>query len=234
MALLISDMESAEGILGVMKQAGLEPNDDTYVTLMTCYAKQGDISNVHRIVKECEEKEIFLIDRDFLNVIHSLAQNNHHQLIDEILPYLKKHSGFNQEATGLVFRLVNIGQEDVAFKIIKQMTPMLRQETPISSGNFFIKHLVHLNRPSEVIVKYCKALQDENLNKFALSRACEFSLISKKFDLAMDLFEAAKQNGLTIRQHYFWPIFASAESERGMEYNNCISCIEYEIIYNIF
>jgi len=46
-----SDMESAEGIVAVMKQAGLEPNDDTYVTLMCGYARKGDIDNIKRIVK---------------------------------------------------------------------------------------------------------------------------------------------------------------------------------------
>lgn len=208
-------MESAEGILGVMKQAGLEPNDDTYVTLMTCYAKNGDIENVRRIVKDCEEKEIFLIDRDYLSVIYALAANNHNHLIDEVLPFLRKHSGFNQEATSLIFRLVNIGQEDVAFKIIKEMTPIVRQEGPVPSGNFFIKHLVQLGRPSETIIKYCKALQDEQLNVFALGRACEFALTEKKFELAMELIEAAKDNGLPIRQHYFWPFFAAAKSDRG-------------------
>jgi hypothetical protein len=44
-------MESAEGIIAVMKQAGLEPNDDTYATLMRGFAKKGDIENIKRIVK---------------------------------------------------------------------------------------------------------------------------------------------------------------------------------------
>ncbi|ODN04280.1 Leucine-rich PPR motif-containing protein, mitochondrial [Orchesella cincta] len=211
-----NDMESAEGILTVMGQAGLEPNDDTYVTLMTCYAKQGDIQNVHRIVKECEQKEIFLIDRDFLNVVHSLAQNNHQGLIDEILPYLKKHTGFNQEATNVIFKLVNIGQEEVAYKVLKQMTPIVRQDEPIPSGNFFIKHLVQSSKPAEVIIKYCKALQDDGLNNYALSRATETALISRNFDLAVDLFEALKLYGYPLRQHYFWPMFASASNENDI------------------
>jgi hypothetical protein len=48
---IFSDMESAEGIISVMKQAGLEPNDDTYVTLMCGYARKGDIENIKRIVQ---------------------------------------------------------------------------------------------------------------------------------------------------------------------------------------
>lgn len=208
-------MESAEGILTVMKQAGLEPNDDTYVTLMTCYAKQGDISNIRRIVKECEEKEIFLIDRDFLHIIYSLVESGNQQLVDEILPFLRKHNGFNQEATNLVFRLVNIGQEESAVKILKQMTPVMRQDQQAPSGNFFIKHLVHLSRPSDVIIKYTRMLHDEGLNEIALQRACEAALMSHKFDLALDLFEALQEMGVQIRPHFFWPLFASSTSETG-------------------
>jgi len=182
---------------------------------MTCYAKQGDIQNVHRIVKECEEKEIFLIDRDFLNVIHSLAENNQHALIDEVIPYFKKHSGFNQEATNLIYRLINIGQEDVAYKILKQMTPVIRQNEAVPSGNFFIKHLVQLSRPAEVIIKYCKALSDDGLNKYALSRAAETALVAKNSDLAVDLFEAMKIYGYPLRHHYFWPLLSYASNEQG-------------------
>ncbi|CAL8088007.1 unnamed protein product [Orchesella dallaii] len=211
-----NDMESAEGILTVMRQAGLEPNDDTYVTLMTCYAKQGDIQHVHRIVKECEQKEIFLIDRDFLGVVHSLAENNHHALIDEILPYLKKHSGFNQEATNLIFRLVNIGQEEVAYKVLKQMTPIVRQDEPVPSGSFFVKHMVQLGRPAEIVVKYCKALQDEGLNKYALNRAIEAAYSTRNIDLALELLEALKLYGFPVRQHYFWPMFASSSNENDI------------------
>lgn len=47
----ISDMESAEGMIPVMRQAGLEPNDDTFVTLMCGYARKGDMDNVNRIVR---------------------------------------------------------------------------------------------------------------------------------------------------------------------------------------
>lgn len=44
-------MESAEGMIPVMRQAGLEPNDDTYVKLMCGYARKGDMDNVNRIVR---------------------------------------------------------------------------------------------------------------------------------------------------------------------------------------
>jgi hypothetical protein len=34
-------MESAKGVISVMSQAGLEPDGDTYTTLLCAYAKQG-------------------------------------------------------------------------------------------------------------------------------------------------------------------------------------------------
>jgi len=84
MLVLFSDMESAEGILGVMKQAGLEPNDDSYATLMRGYAKKGDLENIRRIVAECEQQEIFLVDRDFLEVIFTLASSKHNDLVKDV------------------------------------------------------------------------------------------------------------------------------------------------------
>jgi len=54
-----------------------------------------------------------------------------------------------------------------------------------------------------------------NLNRHALLRASEFSLQSKQFEKTFDFFEALKESGFPIRQHYFWPFFASAKSEKG-------------------
>ncbi len=110
------DMESAEGMIPVMRQAGLEPNDDTYVTLMCGYARKGDMESVNRIVKECNEKDVHLIDRDFMNVIYTLAANGHEVLVESVLPMLRKQTGFNQDATNLVLRLTSIGQIDVAYR----------------------------------------------------------------------------------------------------------------------
>lgn len=38
---LFRDLESARGVIQVMSQAGLEPDGDTYRTLLCGYAKQG-------------------------------------------------------------------------------------------------------------------------------------------------------------------------------------------------
>jgi leucine-rich PPR motif-containing protein, mitochondrial len=81
-------MESARGILGVMKQAGLEPTADTYTALLSGHAKQGDIEAIRAVVAECEGLEIELLDRDLAEVIFALAKAGHLEHIPEASPKL--------------------------------------------------------------------------------------------------------------------------------------------------
>jgi hypothetical protein len=69
-----------------------------------------------KILQNCQDKEVFLIDRDFANVIFTLASQGHDGLIEEIIPFLRKHAGFNQDVTNLILRLVSIGKEDVGYR----------------------------------------------------------------------------------------------------------------------
>lgn len=68
------------------------------------------------------------------------------------------------------------------------------------------------------MIKYCKQMEEEGINKFALSKACDIALQSKMFDKAADLLEAFKESGAPIRQHYFWPFFAGSAQEKGNHY----------------
>lgn len=60
-------------------------------------------------------------------------------------------------------------------------------------------------------------MANDGLNNFGLAKACEFALSSKKFDKAVDLLEALKETGAPLRQHYFWPFFASSRTEKGTQ-----------------
>lgn len=48
-ALTCRDMENAENILTVMREAGIEPGPDTYLTLLNAYAEKGDIDHVKQV-----------------------------------------------------------------------------------------------------------------------------------------------------------------------------------------
>lgn len=164
-------MESAKGILGVMKQAGLEPSADTYTTLLCCYGKHGDIDSINATLAECEKKEILLLDKDILDIIYYLSINGHGDKVDGLLTKFHLSTGFNQDCVNTILRLTNMGFEDVCLKLLRIMPRGNRPDgQPVDVGIFFIRQLVKANRPVEKILSICKTLQDEgNLNVCFLS-----------------------------------------------------------------
>lgn len=74
---LFSDMESAEGILAVMKQAGIDPSAEAFTILICGYIKQGNLDKVEEVLKQCEESDIYFIDKDYLEIMYNLALHNY-------------------------------------------------------------------------------------------------------------------------------------------------------------
>ncbi|XP_055375539.1 leucine-rich PPR motif-containing protein, mitochondrial [Condylostylus longicornis] len=205
-----NDMESASGILTVMKQAGLEPSADTYTILLCCYAKRGDIDTILKIMDDCDAKEMYLLDKDYLDVIYALSVNGFASKVDPVLEKIRKSAGYNQDAISVILRLVNKGIEDVAFKILKTMPRGTKSNGELNdTGNFFVRQLVKAERPIENIIKICKEMTDANLNSKALLIAAEASLECEK--TALPLLKEMKSKGFPIRQHYFWPLICSSE-----------------------
>ena len=159
------DLESAVGILKVMAQAGLEPSADTYTTLMCGFARKGDIDSINKYSIECEEKEMALLDKDYLEVIYALAVNGHGDKVDGLLGKLRKAIGYNQDAVNVILRLINRGQEATAMKILKSMprgTRTTGEQT--DAGNFLIRQLIKADRPVEQILSICSELEESQMN----------------------------------------------------------------------
>nr|CAD7395757.1 unnamed protein product [Timema poppensis] len=204
------DMESASGILNVMQQAGLEPSADTYTTLLCGYAKRGDIEAIDRILLECNTKDIYLMDKDYMDIVYTLAVNNHTQLVDSIIERFRQSAGFNHDALNLILRLVNKGQEDIGLKVLKTMTRSTKPDgQAVPSGVFFIRQMIKANRPVEKILSLCSELEAGGQNPLALSLAVESCLKSGNVELAFPLLSAMKERGHPIRQHYFWPLLVA-------------------------
>lgn len=100
------DMESATGILTVMKQAGLEPSSDTYTTLLVGHTKAGDMDKIKQILAECDKNDIYLLDKDHMDIVFALATNGHANEVDAILARTRRSAGFNQDAVSLILRCV--------------------------------------------------------------------------------------------------------------------------------
>ncbi|XP_030567856.1 leucine-rich PPR motif-containing protein, mitochondrial [Drosophila novamexicana] len=213
-----NDLESAKGILGVMKQAGLEPSADTYTTLLCAFARHGDIEALQSTLAECEPKEIILLDKDLLDIMYTLTVHGHGEHVDALLGKLRISPGFNQDAVNIILRLVNKGYEDVALKLLRLMPRGTRVNgEPVDVGAFYIRQLVKANRPVEKILSICRTLQAEGLNPKALTIATEAGLTNGVMNNALPLLQEMKQLGLPIRQHYFWPLFCSVESNQVLD-----------------
>lgn len=133
-----------------------------------------------------------------------------------------------------VFRLLNVGASETSFKILKTLVRSTRPDgSVLPVGSFFISHLIrsdfvsiflstsmcaslsretisdfYLNKiqPPETILKFSRELMKENLNPFALNVALENSLRFQKENIALFLLKNAKESGMILRPHFFWPL----------------------------
>lgn len=157
-----NDLESAKGILTVMTQAGLEPTADTYSTLLSCYARHGNLDAIRSTFEECDRKDIVLLDRDILELVYQLTINGHGDKIDSILTRLHISQNFNHECVNVILRLINRGHEDVGLRLLRMMPRGTRPSGDlIDVGSFFIRQLVKAQRPMENVLNICRMLSDE-------------------------------------------------------------------------
>ncbi|XP_058819809.1 leucine-rich PPR motif-containing protein, mitochondrial [Topomyia yanbarensis] len=209
------DLESATGILAVMSQAGLQPSADTYTTLLCGYARKADIDYINKTLESCEQKEIYLLDKDILEILYSLATNGHADKVDPLLAKIRKQAGYNQDAVNVILRLINKGQEDVCMKLLKTMPRATRNDGELANtGGFLIKQLVKAKRPAEKVLAICNELQSNGLNQNAYVIALETALKNGIVNLAIPLLKALNAQNQPVRQHYFWPLLCASDQPR--------------------
>ncbi|VVC25742.1 Pentatricopeptide repeat,Tetratricopeptide-like helical domain [Cinara cedri] len=231
------DMESAEKVLNVMKESNLEPTSDTYTLLASGYAKKGDIAKVIEILDISNGKEIYISDREYLDIIYVLATNGHSNQIDQIITRIQKMSGYNQDAINCIYKLVIAGQEKIAFKLFDTMIKPLKPDgscPPI--GRFLIMHLIKVNTSFDNLIEFCNKLVSEQTNPKAFDIATEIALQNGSVDLALSMFEYLKKNEQPVRQHYFWPLFVAKSKQNDLKgLKNILSIMinEYNITPNI-
>lgn len=193
-----------------MKESGLEPSPDTYTALLCAYAKHGEINEIVTTLDKCEANEIYLLDRDLFDIIYQLATNGHEDSVDKIIPRLRKSAGYNQDAVNVILRLVNKGQVDVGYKILKTMPRGTRPTGELAdTGAFFIKQMVKSKIPAEKVLSICTELQQNGMNNRATLSALEAATTSGSVDIAVPFLREIQKSGLPLRQHYFWPLLCT-------------------------
>ena len=209
------DLESAVGILGVMGQAGLEPSADTYTALLCGFARKGDIESINKYINHCESQDVYLLDKDYLEIVYALAINGHDDKVDEVLSRLKKGFGYNQDAVNVILRLINRGLESTALKILKTMPRGTRNSgEQTDAGSFLIKQLIRANRPLEQVLSICNELEESNMNSRSITIATEAALTNGNAKLSQALLKEMLAKGIEVRPHYFWPIICAAKTEK--------------------
>ncbi|XP_044750099.1 leucine-rich PPR motif-containing protein, mitochondrial [Coccinella septempunctata] len=214
----LNDMESAQDVLNLMVQAGLEPSADTYTSLLCGYAKQGDIETMKKILEECEAKDIFLLDKDFLEIASALAINGHDEHLPVILGKMRKAVGYNQDAVNTVLNLVNKAREKPAYEILKTMNRNYNKDgSPVNSGVFFIKQLIKMRRPVKSIIELCDKMDLDGLMSKPLLFALETAIEKGNEQIAYPLMEELRKRGQEIRPHFFWPLIRIRSKDDGNE-----------------
>lgn len=209
-------MERAKNILNIMKEVDIEPSASTYTALLRAYAKRKDMESIRSCLKEINTKNITLQDKDFFEIIHTLAANGHTDTVDEILSIILPGPSYNTEAAHAILKVLDVGNVDVAMQILKTMQKQNKYgmeeaatDSESSSGTFLIRKLVNSKYPTEKIVKACTELQQQGHHSRALEVATERALANGNVELSEDLLKAWKDNGGNIREHYFWPLIVT-------------------------
>lgn len=175
--------------------------------MLCAYAKHGKIDDIVVTLDKCETSGIYLSDRDLFDIIYHLATNGHHDHVYKIIRRLRKSPEYNQNAMNVILRLVNKGQIDVGYEILKTMPRSTKPFGELTdSGAFFIKRMVKTKCPAKKILFICKELQEGGLNNRATLIALETAATSGIVDIVVPFLKAVRESGLPIRPHYFWPL----------------------------
>lgn len=206
-------------MIPLMKSVGLLPSSRTYTKLMCIYAKNGHFDRIEKTIDRCRNEKVILGYKDILEVLYDATTNGHTNLVVPLLTISQSYDVSNQDAINIICRLVNKGQEDVAYKVLKTMPRATRTSGQLAdSGTFFVNHLVKINRPFAKIKQICEDLEESGLNtntSFVLLKA---TLLNGRSDLAIALMHEMLAKGIPVQQQYFWPLFcSSATNEKRAE-----------------
>ncbi|XP_029305827.1 leucine-rich PPR motif-containing protein, mitochondrial [Cottoperca gobio] len=218
------DVESAKNILTVMQGAGIEPGPDTYLSLLNAHAEKGDMDSLKQTMEAAESADCSLLDRDIMQVIHTLAKAGHQQHIPYMVECLRHERGFIPDAMNLCLSLITQSHDDIAFSILKKF-PILQSESSdpdvFNLGNFFLRHCVTMDTSVEKMFMYCKELQESNLHTSPMDFTLFCALEANKIDMSLELMKLLKEQNSPIKPHYFWPILT-----QHLKVNNTAGVVE--------
>ncbi|KAK7104135.1 leucine-rich PPR motif-containing protein, mitochondrial-like [Littorina saxatilis] len=215
-----NDPESAQSIVEVMRQTGLEPTNTTYMTLAIGFAERGEIEEVKKYINQAEIENVPLRPGQLLEVYAALAMNGHNQYLKEIMTYLQNGTPYNQDAIRICNQLIAVGCDDAAYQLFLEMPKPTRIEAEQATlGRFFLRALARHQRPVEKVVEFVKDMQAREVNKDNISAVAQLAYLENQPAYALSFMEKMKAEGLPVRAHFFWPAlcqFKEAKNKEGI------------------
>lgn len=135
------------------------------------------------------------------------------------MEHLNYGPNYGPDAYNAILHLINKGQENVAKTILKtfRRTDESDRDTHFYEGAFFIKQLLKVKQSPQDIVDLCRELKEEGLIPNGILVALEAALQQGNANLAQYLISELRQNGVEIRQHYYWPLLIQKGKEGDEE-----------------
>lgn len=186
---------------------------ESYIALLRAYAKLGNLDSCLAEIGRLKEQEIILSDKDVLDLIYEFACSGHAAHCQQLLDNIPKSSQYNRLAVNIITRLLHKNQDDVAFSVLKTMTARTTESGVVAdSGDFYIKQLIRLKRPSADIVATCAKMKEEQLHSSPLSIWRQSSGRLSPEEALTSLRESKAQNTPLVVED-FRPLFQSNDTD---------------------
>ena len=137
------DITRSHGMLKVMKQWGLPPSQETYLTLACGFAKAGDWETVEEIMSECNSQGVGFHDSHYLELVYVVSEGSHKEHIAKLLALTHPETeAFRSMASHLVVRLVNSGHDDVAYNLVQYTMDQSTEKGGTMVSEEFLQQIV--------------------------------------------------------------------------------------------
>lgn len=112
------DVEKMLEMENVMTEKGLSVQPDTLKALLKGYAKTGNIEEINRTLDRFGQLKMVLLNKDVFDVIFTLQENGHHDMIDAVAQRLYKSIEFPASLNSFIVKVIQKKHDDVIRKLM--------------------------------------------------------------------------------------------------------------------
>ena len=220
------ELARSHGMLRLMKQSGLAPSQETFLTLACAYAKHGDMAGVERVMAESEAAGAEFSDGDYLELVFVLSESGQKEQVGRLLAFTHPETEeFSRMASHLVVRLVNSGHDDVAYSLVQYNAEQSCEEGGRLVSEEFLEQIVRVGRPVTKLLWLVHDMADKKLMSGGLDKMVDIALQYKNFALSYKLADILLSEGGKIEERVFSDLLKIAVKSKSDE--DILSCAKF-------